>query len=212
MARAWGAGVAGCIGFAGFVVVGLLAAVDGPVRRLDERVGREVGRGVGRPPEGFAQFLADLGHVTVAVPVLVVALGWVGWAGWRERAGRWWAAPGAGALAMAAVPLAVAPVKALVGRGGPPGMEASGEGFFPSGHTTTAAVAYGAAVAVLLPWLRGVWSRRVLVVGCALVVVGVGVGLVRCGYHWPLDVVGGWCLGVMLVAPLCRSPARRGRR
>ncbi|MFP3987590.1 phosphatase PAP2 family protein [Streptomyces sp. E11-3] len=178
------------VGVLFFVLLGWVAAVDGPVRRLDERVGRAVrGRA-----EGFAQVLADLGEVAVAVPVLVAVLLYVGW---RERAGRWWVAPGVGVLVMAAVPLVVVPVKALVGRGGPPGM--AGTGFYPSGHAATAAVAYGVAVALLLPYLRGVWVRRVLVVGCVVVVGAAGVGLVWCGYHWPLDVVGSWVLGGVLV-------------
>ncbi|WP_231626966.1 phosphatase PAP2 family protein [Streptomyces apocyni] len=184
------------------VLLGWLVAFDGPVRRLDERVGLAVGRDqVRERPEGVARLLADLGEVMVAVPVLVAVLAFVGWRAWRRGAARWWVAPGVGALVMAAVPLVVVPAKMLVGRAGPPGMT-SAEGFYPSGHATTAAVAYGAAALLVLPYLRAVWSRRVVTVSSLLVVVAVGVGLVRCGYHWPLDVVGGWCLGTALVAPL----------
>lgn len=35
-----------------------------------------------------------------------------------------------------------------------------GTGYFPSGHTATALLAYGGAVLVLLPWLRGDRARR----------------------------------------------------
>ncbi|MFP8964552.1 hypothetical protein ACLIYP_28895, partial [Streptomyces nanhaiensis] len=34
----------------------------------------------------------------------------------------------------------------------------------------------------------------------ALVCAAVGAGLVWRGYHWPLDVLGSWCLGVPLLA------------
>ncbi|MFD8432409.1 phosphatase PAP2 family protein, partial [Streptomyces coelicoflavus] len=35
---------------------------------------------------------------------------------------------------------------------------------------------------------------------CAVLVLGTSYGLVRRGYHWPLDVVASWCLGAVLLA------------
>lgn len=74
-----------------------------------------------------------------------------------------------------------------------------GSGFFPSGHAATACVAFGACVLLL----RGAAaSPRLwwwLVGACVVFNAGVGYGLVRRGYHWPLDVVASWALGVFLL-------------
>ncbi|MGW4273213.1 phosphatase PAP2 family protein, partial [Streptomyces seoulensis] len=77
-----------------------------------------------------------------------------------------------------------------------------GTGYYPSGHTATAAVAYGGAVLVLLPWLRSALARRVAVGVCAALVLAVSYGLVRRGYHWPLDVAASWCLCAVLLTCL----------
>ncbi|MBZ6477310.1 phosphatase PAP2 family protein [Streptomyces griseocarneus] len=159
---------------------------------LDERVGRAA---AGAVPTGLAEFFADLGNAVVAVPVLIVAI-----AVSAVRHRRW--RPGVGAaLAMAAVPALVVPLKMWIGRPGPPAMAGGAhDGFFPSGHAATAAVAYGAAVLLLT---RSRWW----VSACVLLNAGVGVGLVVRGYHWPLDVVGAWCLaGVVLSAFRRGSP------
>jgi undecaprenyl-diphosphatase len=109
---------------------------------------------------------------------------------------------------MVLVPLLVVPLKAAVARPGPPGM--AGDGYYPSGHTATATVAYGAAALLLLPLLRGAYGRRALLVGCAALNVGVGFGLVRRGYHWPLDVVASWLLLAMLLQVMAWVIARYG--
>ncbi|RFU83317.1 phosphatase PAP2 family protein [Streptomyces triticagri] len=175
------------------------AAVDGPVRRADERLAGELrGHELQAQP---GEFFADLGGMAVALPVLAAALAAAALLGRRAGRPRWWFPVVAGALAMATVPLLVAPLKALVGRDGPPGMT-SGEGFFPSGHAATAVVAYGAALLVLrpsLPPLRTPRGRREVAVAHGLLMTFIGLGLVRRGYHWPLDVIGAWCLGGMLL-------------
>jgi undecaprenyl-diphosphatase len=159
-------------------------AADGPLLRPDERLGDAL-RTSGLP-SGAAEFFADLGNIQVAVPVLVAVLAYTSW---RTRTWR----PAALALVTAAlVPLLVGPLQALLDRPGPPPM-APETGFFPSGHAATAAVAYGLCVLLL----RG---RRELAYGCAVLNLCVGVGLVRQGYHWPLDVLGSWCLAYLLLA------------
>ncbi|MEV5976794.1 phosphatase PAP2 family protein [Streptomyces sp. NPDC052114] len=161
-------------------------------------------------PDRAAELLADLGNIPVAVPVLAAVLAYVAWRGRRADAFRWWLPPVAAAVAMALVPVLIAPLKAAVDRPGPPGMAGEG-GFYPSGHAATALVAYGAAALLLLPWLRGAYGRRELVIGCALLNVAVGFGLVRRGYHWPLDVVGSWLLCAMLLQVMVVVIARYGR-
>ncbi|WP_449476315.1 phosphatase PAP2 family protein [Streptomyces abikoensis] len=234
------------------------------MRTLDEELGRTVAES--SFPSGAAQFLADLGNASVAVPVLIAAMVVSALLHRRHRSRPWVPAVWA-ALAMAAVPAVTVPVKAWIGRTGPPAMAASGvhDGFFPSGHTATAAVAYGAALLLLLPprapstrrrphadafppppqaagariaphagsaavstppharlpRLRLLSSRHARVRACTaaaylMLNAGVAAGLVRRGYHWPLDVVGAWCLsGVLLwglVQALKRPVHGRGSR
>ncbi|MER6117638.1 phosphatase PAP2 family protein [Streptomyces sp. NPDC001743] len=170
-------------------------ATDGPLRRLDERAGRAL---AGGGPAGLTEFLADLGNMQVALPVLGCAIVWALVRGERR-------APLLAALAMAAVPLLVVPLKEWIAR---PGPLTDAVGYYPSGHAATAAVAYGAAAFLLSPYVRRAWMMPVAAV---LLTVATGIGLVLRGYHWPLDVTAGWCLcGVPLVA--LRVLGRRAAR
>nr|WP_079086261.1 phosphatase PAP2 family protein [Streptomyces silvensis] len=189
-----------------FALLTWQVAADGPLRRLDERGGRALADSV--LPGAAAELFADLGNMPVAVPVLAAAVAFTALRAYRAGAFRWWLAPLAALAAMVAVPLLVVPLKLAVDRAGPPG--ADGSGYYPSGHTATATVAYGAAVLLLLPLLSAA-ARRALVVCCVLVNAGVGVGLVRSGYHWPLDVAASWCLGGILLWAVRVLLARYGR-
>ncbi|WP_433340452.1 phosphatase PAP2 family protein [Streptomyces sp. CA-253872] len=171
----------------------------GPLRRLDERLGVRVHDGAGLP-RPLAEFFSDLGNTAVAIPVLAVCAAAVTW--WvRRAAGRfaWW--PALTALAaILVVPALVLPLKEVFDRPGQPSAE--GLGYYPSGHTATASVAYGVALLLLLagpvaPHRRG--TRRALGAAWLLVVLCVSYGLVRQGYHWPLDVAASWCLGVAVL-------------
>jgi undecaprenyl-diphosphatase len=170
-------------------VHGRLLALDGPLRTA---IAGESVRPVGSP---LGRFLADLGNSGIALPVLGCALALAVWRGRRAALRRWWLPPLAFALAMAAVPLIISPFKAAIGRSGPGSLTLSPgyPGLYPSGHAATAALAYGAAALLLVPCL-GRWGRWVLGGAVLLVNLVVGVALVYCGYHWPLDVVGSWCL------------------
>lgn len=181
-------------------------ADDGPLLRLDADVSRALVH-----PDRSSQLLSDLGNVQVALPVLAVALGYAAWRGRAAGAGRWWLPPLAAGLLMALVPAVVVPLKEWTARPGTP-VVPPGTGYFPSGHTATAAVAYGSATLLLLPWLRSPAARRLLVTGCAALVLGVSYGLVRHGWHWPLDVVASWCLSTVLLATLSRVLSRSTRR
>lgn len=112
---------------------------------------------------------------------------------------------------MAAVPALVVPMKELIARPGPPVM-GPGTGFYPSGHTATAAVAYGAATLVLGPWLRTAHTRRALLGACLVLNLAVPYGLIRRGFHWPLDVVASWCLCAVLLYSLWMLLSRNSRR
>lgn len=154
-------------------------AGHGPLRTLDERLGRIIASG--SVPAGLAEFFADLGNTAVALPVLLVVMVWVGCTGWRAGQGvrsieagedveggdgdegtvhcpapvRWWLPPLAAGLALAAVPALVVPLKLWLARPGPPQMAGAAPAFYPSGHGATAAVAYGVAGLLLIRGRRG---------------------------------------------------------
>nr|WP_245695495.1 phosphatase PAP2 family protein [Streptomyces antibioticus] len=188
-----------------FALITWQVVADGPLLRLDERVSRAL-----LHPDRASELLADLGDIRVAVPVLAVVLVYVALRARRTGTDRWWVPATAGAVLMALVPALIVPLKELTARHGTHVMP-PGPGYFPSGHTATAAVAYGAATLLLLPWLRTAWARRALVALCALTVLGVSFGLVRRGYHWPLDVVASWFLCTVLLGSLWLFLDRRPR-
>ncbi|WP_317452331.1 MULTISPECIES: phosphatase PAP2 family protein [unclassified Streptomyces] len=152
--------------------------VHGPLVRLDERLS---GALVDTVPRPLSELASDLGSMSVALPVLGCAMAYAVWRGRRL------AALYAG-LAMGAVPLLVVPLKAWTARPGP--LDPWNHGYFPSGHTATAAVAYfGAAFLV---------SKRLVPVAAVLTAV-TGTGLVLRGYHWPLDVLASLCLSLLVL-------------
>ncbi|MFE0249814.1 phosphatase PAP2 family protein [Streptomyces sp. NPDC059010] len=190
-----------------FALITWQVMADGPLVDLDEAASRALIH-----PDRFAELLADLGNVQVAVPVLAVALVY---AAWRTRRGagtdHWWLPATAAAVLMALVPALIVPLKELTDRPGTPAVPPA-TGYYPSGHTATAAIAYGAATLLLLPRLSSTYARRAVLVGCAVLNLGVGFGLVRRGYHWPLDVVASWCLCAVLLGLLWLFLSRSSRR
>ncbi|MFI1960639.1 phosphatase PAP2 family protein [Streptomyces althioticus] len=188
-----------------FLLITWQVLADGPLLGLDERLSEALVR-----PDRASEVLSDLGNVEVAVPVLALALTVTAWRLRATGVDRWWLPATAGATAMVLVPVVVAPLKAWTDRPGTPAVPPA-TGYFPSGHTATAVVAYGAATLLLLPLLGSPAVRRGLVALCALLILGASYGLVRRGYHWPLDVVASWCLGALLltgVALVSRSSRR----
>ncbi|MFI7010637.1 phosphatase PAP2 family protein [Streptomyces sp. NPDC050145] len=165
-------------------------AASGPLLGPDERLGDAL-RTMSAIPSGPAEFFADLGNPPVALPILAAALAY---ATWRTRS---WHPAAIAALTMTLVPALVAPLQSLIARPGPPPMSPE-TGFYPSGHAATAAVAYGLCALLLRPRLPARF-RRAPLVGCAALNLAVGLGLVHQGYHWPLDVLGGWLLSLTLL-------------
>jgi undecaprenyl-diphosphatase len=188
-----------------FALLTWQVADDGPLLRLDERLSRAVVH-----PDRASELLSDLGDVQVAVPVLVLVAAYVAWRGSAAGARRWWLPPVAAFLLMTLVPLIVVPLKEWTDRPGTPVVPPA-TGYYPSGHTATAAVAYGSAAIVLLPWLVTAAARRAVRAGAVVLVLAVSFGLVRRGYHWPLDVVASWCLCAVLLGALWLL-LHRGRR
>jgi len=145
-------------------------------------------------PGSFGRVFVAWGTIVVAA-VLAVCLALVAW----RRGDRW-----AALLSFVAPALAVALVdglaKPLVDRhhGHGPGLA------FPSGH---AAVAAAAATLVLVlvnrwyGWRRALCSLPV----AALLPVAVGTAVVRLGWHYPTDVVGGVAFGAAVVVALAAA-------
>ncbi|MFF1838535.1 phosphatase PAP2 family protein [Streptomyces sp. NPDC058231] len=185
-----------------FALLTWQVAAGGPLRGLDGRIDRTV---VGRGPARLTEFLADLGNMQVALPVLGCAIVWALARGARRE-------PLYAALTMAAVPLLVVPLKVWMAR---PGPLTEATGYYPSGHAATAAVAYGAAALLVTPRAgtagRPKWSWM-MPVAAVLLTVATGIGLVLRGYHWPLDVLGSWCLSGSILLALSGTGRRSRRR
>ena len=158
-----------------------------------------------------AHRLCDLGDIPVAVPVLLLALVAAARLGRRAALPRWWLPPAAAALAMAALPVVVTAVKSAVDRPAPGRVHPDpAYGYFPSGHTATSAVGFGLAALLLMPYLRRTAARALLAAGTAALLLAVGAALVWCGYHWPLDVLGSWCLTVALLSAVAAAQTLPG--
>ncbi|MCZ4603755.1 phosphatase PAP2 family protein [Streptomyces sp. Lzd4kr] len=189
-----------------FALITWQVMADGRLVDLDEAASRALIH-----PDRLSELLADLGNVPVAVPVLAVVLVYVTWRHRRTGTDHWWQPAAAAAVLMALVPALIVPLKELTDRPGTPAVPPA-TGYYPSGHTATAVVAYGAAALLLLPWLCTALARRTVLALCAALNLGVAFGLVRRGYHWPLDVVASWCLGTVLMTLLWLLLSRSSRR
>ncbi|WP_063746648.1 phosphatase PAP2 family protein [Catenuloplanes japonicus] len=98
-------------------------------------------------------------------------------------------------------------LKLLFGRDRPDFLDpvSSAPGYsFPSGHSMTAAVASAVLLLMLLPLTdRLPYRRTVRAVMWALalaVAVGTGLSRIALGVHWMSDVLGGWIIGIAVVA------------
>ncbi|MFC8454003.1 phosphatase PAP2 family protein [Kitasatospora sp. NPDC057223] len=195
------------------VVISWQVAVDGPLLGVDRWVRHAVHAArhwLSSPLlNHLGAALSDLGG---SVPALPVLLGGGALAAWRARGAgfrRWWLPVPVAMVTAGLIPLLVVPAKAWFARPGPFGLPLGPDqwGWYPSGHTATATIAYGAA-ALLLGRTAGERARRLLYGGAALLAFGVGLGLVWSDYHWLLDVLASWCVGGLLLTALSRLPAR----
>ncbi|KOU78493.1 phosphoesterase [Streptomyces sp. XY593] len=169
--------------------------VRGPLLSWDARLSGALVRTV---PDAVTEGLSDLGNIPVALPALLLAAAYAALRGNRRGAV-------AAVVAMALVPALVVPLKEWTARPGP--LEPWAAGYFPSGHTATAFVAYAGAALLLRPHLGRWWPAA-----AALVLTGAtAVGLVLRGFHWPLDVLASllMCTPLLLaVRRSCRSTRR----
>jgi undecaprenyl-diphosphatase len=142
---------------------------------------------------------------TMRLLCAVVAL----WLMWRRQA--WWTALWLGITCLLGTLLQQG-LKAAVDRPRPvwrDPVDSAHYAAYPSGHAMTATVVCG-----LLLWLlhhHGADRRlfRAVLAVSLVSVVGVGVTRIWLGVHWTSDVVGGWLLGVLVVAVAVFVHARR---
>ncbi len=111
-----------------------------------------------------------------------------------------------------AIPVVTSAGKALSGR------ELQGELSFPSGHaagiTAVATVLALFLADALSPRRR--WLAPVAAAACVLIPVTVGLAVMVERFHYPTDVIGGWCVGVATTVGLALGfdlhQRRRGAR
>jgi membrane-associated phospholipid phosphatase len=172
----------------------------GPLVHLDAQIRAAVHPGLHGVP-AWLDTVGALGDIGPAAALVAIAGLTCAQALWRL----WPVALAVGNLATAEV--AVLIVKAAVSRSGPAtDADQSGyPGYFPSGHTTTAAVASGTVVfLVMAGWSRGArlhdagWAG----LGCGLAVGSLtAIGAVLGNFHWASDGLGGLALAtIVLVA------------
>jgi undecaprenyl-diphosphatase len=146
----------------------------------------------------LAQVVTFLGS-TVSIGAMALAL--VAWVGWRRRQ-RVLAMILAGSMAASAA-LTVG-LKLLLARPRPPAALVMGPvdtGFaFPSGHTLNSTVFFGLLAGLALTQMRTP-GRKVAVVALWLAAsLAVAASRVYLGYHWMTDVMGGFGVGVGVLA------------
>jgi membrane-associated phospholipid phosphatase len=71
---------------------------------------------------------------------------------------------------------------------------------FPSGHSMSAAIAYGMLIYLVMRGFRRGWQRLLLVGLLSLVILVIGFTRMFLGAHWGSDVLGGFAAGTGLVA------------
>ncbi|MGW1534331.1 phosphatase PAP2 family protein [Streptomyces aureus] len=207
--RRFGARLLGSVAAAAVTAVPfglLLVLVEGrwgPLRRVDAGAARRLHEiALGHPVwTSVLRFLSDRvwDPVTLRTAVALLTCWLVYRRAWRLAA---WSA--VTAVAGGCIGLLV---KLVVERARPSLQDpvARAPGFsFPSGHAMTATTSFAVLLLVLLPLVPRSW--RPLCWGAAVFsVVGVGFTRVALGVHWFSDVLGGWLLGLTVVALTARA-------
>lgn len=199
LAIAWLAAIAGL--FVGLAILGRGADVTATDLRLAAQL-RELAPGAGARDamRGFTQ----LGATGVALPLCLLAALALRRAGDRR-------ASVALLGAYAAVQAVVTLVKVIVERARPDAADAfaSAGGYaFPSGHSATAVVVYGALA--LVAARHGGARVRTAAIGAAVALAGlVGLTRVYLGVHFASDVLAGWLLGAAVLAVVWRLAVTR---
>jgi membrane-associated phospholipid phosphatase len=176
---------------ASIVSLGALPVVDEWARALFAPV----------PHTGLARFVVVAVSISASAQVGVAVLLVLGAAVGLHR-NSWRPVLLAGTTACALV-VAVFGTKLVVDRVRTPTAVVDPEPAYPSGHATTALVAYGVAVLLLVGSSARV--RRWAWGAVALYALLIGIGRVYLGAHWASDVLAGWLLGALILIVVARS-------
>ena len=172
-------------------------ATDGPLTRLDERGARWLhARVAGNDAiETAMRTISYTGKPVFLFVVVGVPVVWLVWRGARKLAVFLAVVSIGGGLVDSAV-------KVAVGRPRPTFDEPIATAFgksFPSGHSMSSIVCYGALLVVFLPLVRR--DLRPWAVGAtAALVLAVGISRLALGVHFVSDVIGGYVLGAAWLA------------
>jgi membrane-associated phospholipid phosphatase len=154
------------------------------------------------------------GNVPLVLVIEVTALGWAAARGAR--------ADFALIILAALVDLLVVGIKIVVARPRPTDdlvavYQRITSASFPSGHVVHYVVFFG-ALAYLVWRVRASavpgwpWLRLAIVVASAALIVLIGPSRIYLGVHWPTDVLGGYLIGIVSLAPLIFAHRRLARQ
>lgn len=195
-------GVRALLGWAGLLISGvpflllwlLVQENWPPLAAIDGGVAASLNRAVSDSP--FAvdalQVVTDLGGTGTAVLVFTLSTVFL-LIRHRRRLAAFMALTGLGLAVLSPV------TKAIVDRARPvvdfPVVEAPSNASFPSGHSMTAVVTWGALLLLVLPSVRR-RARAWLLAAAVLLVLAVGFTRLALGVHYVSDVLAGWALGL----------------
>lgn len=203
--RRFGARLFGAVAVAALSAVPfalLLVLVEGrwrPLRIMDAGGARRLHETALAHPAwtNTLRFLSDWVWDPATLRIVVALL-----TAWLLRRRAWRLAAWAGVTAVASA-LTGLLVKTVVERARPSLTDpvAQAPGFsFPSGHAMTATTSFAVLLLVLLPLVPRGLPRSLCWGVSVLSVLGVGFTRIALGVHWFSDVVGGWLLGLAVVA------------
>jgi len=70
---------------------------------------------------------------------------------------------------------------------------------FPSGHAQSFTIFYGFLAYLIWQHVPWPWLRRLGAAGALMMIVLVGISRVYLGVHWPSDVLGAYCIGILWI-------------
>jgi undecaprenyl-diphosphatase len=170
----------------------------GPLTRLDGRIANRLNASVNGHPAVVRtlQLISWLGRpvtLTLVVAVAVIVL-------WRRGQPKLVAFL---ILTVLGGGLVDSLVKMLVNRPRPhvdhPISTAMGKSF-PSGHSMSSLICFGALLVIFLPALRRSRDRHIAVAATVVLVLAIGLSRLMLGVHFVSDVVGGYVLGAAWLA------------
>jgi undecaprenyl-diphosphatase len=176
-----------------FATLTFQVLAKGPLTRLDGRIANRLNDAVNGSPTvvRILQLISWLGRPVILGAVIAVAVVIL----WRRHQPKLVAFLVLTSLGGGIVDSVV---KMLVNRPRPhvdhPIQTAFGKSF-PSGHSMSSLICYGALLVIFLPALKRTRDRHIAVAATAVLVLAIGLSRLMLGVHFVSDVVGGYVLG-----------------